>query len=82
MKNNEVKKLQTKQYVPKVGDSIAATRKFKSSIYHNHNFIVGHVVEVWSNTCQIIINQGTEIEDDFRLYFDDWNFQFLHKTND
>ena len=63
-------------YIPKVGDSVGARRKVKSKIYHN--IVVGPVVDVWTNSCRVITNEGTDIEGEFRLYFSDWSFQFLH----
>ncbi len=70
--------MRQRNYIPKKGDSVAARRKIKSKIYHN--VIVGPVVEVWVNACRIVTNEGTGIEGDFRLYFTDWDFQFLHTT--
>jgi len=66
-------------YIPQVGDSVGARRKVKSSIYANT--IVGPVIETWPNACRIVTNKGTDIEGDFQLFYNDWNFQFLHKTN-
>ena len=66
-------------YIPQVGDSVCARRKVKSSIYANT--IVGPVIETWPNACRIVTNKGTDIEGDFQLFFTDWKFQFLHKTN-
>lgn len=66
------------EYIPKIGDSIAARRRIKSKIYHNT--VAGPVVETWENACHIVTNPGTEIEGSFRLYFTDWNFQYLHPS--
>ena len=66
-------------YIPQVGDSVGARRKVKSNIYANT--IVGPVVDTWPNACRIVTNLGTDIKGDFRLYYSDWYFQFLHKTN-
>jgi hypothetical protein len=65
-------------YTPKVGDAVSARRRISSKIYANH--IVGPVVDVWDNACRIVTNPDTEIEGDFRLYFSDWKFTFLHET--
>lgn len=62
-------------YTPKIGDAVAAKRRVPSKIYKN--LIVGPVVDVWDNACRIVTNPGTEIEGDFRLYFNEWNFQHL-----
>lgn len=67
------------KYIPDVGDSVVATRKIYSSIYSN--IIVGPVVDVWSNACRILNNPGTQAEGDFRLFFNDWDFSFLHRTD-
>lgn len=67
-----------KNYIPLVGDSIAARRKVTSKIYVN--LIVGPVIVTWENACRVVTNQGTNIEGDFQLFYSDWNFQFLHKT--
>lgn len=66
-------------YIPKIGDSVCATRKIKSNIYHN--MVVGPVVDTWENACRVVTNQGEDCEGDFRLYFNDWDFRFLHLTN-
>ena len=65
-------------YIPQVGDSVHAKRKVPSKIFANS--IVGPVLETWDNACRIITNQGTEIESDFQLFYSDWTFRFLHKT--
>jgi len=67
-------------YVPKVGDSVCARRNVHSNIYTNK--VIGPVVETWDNACQITVNAGTERETTFRFYYNDWNFQFLFKTED
>ena len=67
-------------YIPVIGDSVDAVRKVKSRIYANH--IVGPVVDVWENACRILNNPGTNAEGDFRLFFNDWDFKFLHRTDD
>lgn len=69
-----------KTYIPCIGDSVVARRKIKSKIYYN--MIIGPVIQTWDNACQIITNQGTKIESDFRLYYNDWDFDFLHKTSE
>jgi predicted transport protein len=66
-------------YIPKIGDSVAARRKIESKIYKN--LIVGPVIDTWENACRIVTNVGTDCEGDFKLHFSDWNFQYLHKTN-
>lgn len=63
-------------YRPKVGDAVAARRRNPSKLYKN--LIVGPVVDVWDNACRIVTNPGTKAEGDFRLYFSDWEFTFLH----
>ncbi|MBW1791578.1 MAG: hypothetical protein JRJ14_04800 [Deltaproteobacteria bacterium] len=68
------------KYIPKAGDSVGAKRKIKSKIYKN--MIVGPVVDTWDNACRIVTNQGTSMEGDFRLFFSDWDFQFLHTTDE
>lgn len=67
-------------YIPKVGDSAVARRKIKSTT--SPNTICGPVVESFDNYCRIITNEGTEIESNFILYFNEYNFQFLHLTKD
>lgn len=66
-------------YTPSIGDSVVARRKVTSNIYSN--CVVGPVVDVWDNACRIVTNTETEIESDFRYYFSDWNFRFLHRTD-
>lgn len=68
------------EYTPQVGHAVAARRRVKSNIYKN--LIVGPVVDVWSNACRILTNPGIEIGGDFRLYFSDWKFQYLHDVVD
>jgi hypothetical protein len=65
-------------YTPKIGDSIRARRKVKSDIYDNS--IVGPVVETWTNACRVRTNEGTKIESEFQLFYNDWNFTFLFRT--
>lgn len=67
-------------YIPKVGDSVVARRKVKSTTLPNT--ICGPVVECFSDCCLITTNEGTEIEGNFTLYFNEHNFQFLHLTKD
>ena len=66
-------------YIPQKGDSIGARRKVKSQTLPY--LIVGPVVDVWDNACRVVTNEGTDYEGDFKLYFNEWNFQFLHKTD-
>jgi len=67
-------------YIPSVGDSVAARRKEKSRIYHN--LIVGPVVEVWDNACLVAFKAANGDLVEWRLYFDDWSFQFLHPSSE
>ena len=62
-------------YIPKIGDSVAARRKIESKIYKN--LIVGPVIDTWDNACRIVTSTTT----DWNLHFSDWNFQYLHKTD-
>ena len=62
-------------YIPIIGHSVVARRKEHSKIYHNT--IIGSVIDTWSNACRIITNKDTEIEGDFKLYYNDWNIEFL-----
>ncbi|MFA7287259.1 MAG: hypothetical protein WC055_00105 [Melioribacteraceae bacterium] len=64
------------KYILKIGDSVAARRKIKSTF--SPNLIVGPIVDVGSANCRIITNPGTSAEEDFILNYSDWNFQFLH----
>jgi len=73
-------KVDMDKYLPKVGDSIVARRKVNSNIYENT--VVGPVVETWENACRIHNNPGTIIEYEFKLYYKDWDFMFLHKTDE
>ena len=68
------------KHTPKIGDSVAARRKPKSKLYHN--LVIGPVVDVWDNACRVITNSGDDIEGDFRLCFNEWDFQFLHLTKE
>lgn len=71
------------RYIPRVGDSVVARRKVKTS---NLPSIIGPVVQVAPEVnpqyCLIITNRDTEhIEGHFWLSYKDWTFQFLYKTN-
>lgn len=73
MKSNET-------YVPQVGDSVDATRIEHSRIYFNR--IVGPVTQVWPNACLVRFPFGKHNETvEWRLYFNEWNFSFLHKSD-
>jgi len=65
-------------YLPEVGHSIDAQRKVKSKEFPNR--IVGPVVERWDDSCRVLNNAGESNEGDFKLYFSDWYFCFLHYT--
>ena len=67
-------------YIPKVGDSVAADRKVR--VPHLHNRVIGSVVEVDNNSCRIATNPNTRIRGDFNLPFDEWKFHFLHLTSE
>jgi len=67
-------------YIPCIGHAVVAKRKNKSRIYANK--IIGPVVDVWSNACRIHNNPGTSIEAEFRLFFNEWDFEFLHHANE
>jgi len=70
--------LNTTRYIPIIGDSVAAKRIKKSKLYHNT--VIGPVVDIWDNACRVVTNSGEEFEGDFRLWFNEWDFQFLHKS--
>jgi hypothetical protein len=65
----------TTDYLPQVGESIAARRLKESRIYNNT--VVGPVIERWENAVRVRCNAGTDIETDFQLFFSDWSFQLL-----
>lgn len=67
-------------YIPKVGDSVVARRKIKEKSLANT--ICGPVVSSYEDSCRILTNEGTDIEFDFKLDYNDWNFQYLHKTSE
>lgn len=66
-------------YIPRVGDSVVAKRKVKSKEF---NTIVGPVVETFENSCKIITNENTELETHFVLSYNDYDFCFLHLTDE
>ena len=69
------------KYIPQIGDSVDATRIEKSRIYENR--IVGPVTQIWDNACLVAFRFGSHNDIvEHRLYFSDWNFRFLHKTEE
>lgn len=62
-----------------VGDGIGARRKIKSKLYHN--LVVGRVISVYDNAVLVRCNAGSDMERDFQLFFDGWDFQILIDGN-
>ena len=61
-----------RKYVPKVGDSVIATRRTFSDI--DHNFVIGPVTSVTEDHVLITTNKGTRAEGNFELDRSKWKF--------
>lgn len=68
-------------YLPKVGDHVKATRKTKSSTMFN--WVLGPVVEAGADSCRIMTNigKGPEIEGDFILPYEEFEFRFIYRND-
>ena len=67
-------------YIPQIGDSVVATRKIKSNIYHNR--VIGPITEISPNGCRIKVNAGTDRETEFQFFNSDWSFTLLFKAGE
>lgn len=67
-------------YIPQVGHSVAARRKIKTD--GPGNTICGPVTVATNDSCIIVTNRNESYIKAHFLNFNDWEFQFLHLTEE
>ena len=64
-------------YRPELGHTVQATRRKPSRIYANR--VIGPITDIWDNACDVLIQQNESITF-VRVYFSEWDIDFLHTT--